>query len=142
MTKRERTNPTLRCLERIDFFRSCDARQLSQLLPNADVTDVPPGTTIAHAGSSVRQFIGIVDGYVETLDEHGQPTVLGPGDQIGARELLDDSVHPVTAVTLTRATLVAVFGPPFRWAAHDLDVDAALSRSTSSPAIHELAPVG
>ncbi len=141
MTKRSGINPTLRALAQIDLFRSCDADQLATLLPNADVIDVAAGTVIAEAGASAQQFVGIVDGYVEAVDEHGRTTVVGPRAQIGARELLDDRAHSVTFTARTGATLVVVFGPAFRWAAGDLGVAAALGRPTPSPAPLGLAPV-
>jgi CRP-like cAMP-binding protein len=141
MTKRSRTNPTLRALAQIDLFRSCNADQLAPLLPNADVIDVAVGTVIAEAGTAAQQFVGIVDGYVEALDEHGRMTVVGPGEQIGARELVDDRAHSVTVIARTAATLVVVFGPAFRWAAGDLGVAAALEGPTPSPASPELTSV-
>ena len=124
----------MRALAQIDLFRSCTADQLAALLPNADVIDVAAGTVIAEGGASAQQFVGIVDGYVEALDEHGRTTVVGPRGQIGARELLDDRAHSVTLAARTAATLVVVFGPAFRWAAGDLGVAAALERATPSPA--------
>ena len=141
MTQRSRTNPTLRALAQIDLFRSCDADQLATLLPNADVVDVAAGTVIAEAGTSARQFVGIVDGYVEAVDESGRTTVIGPRAQIGGLELLDDRAHSVTFTARTAATLVVVFGPAFRWAADDLGVAAALAPPTPSPASPDLTPV-
>lgn len=129
----------MRALAQIDLFQSCDADQLATLLPNADVIDV--GTVIVQVGTSAQQFVGIVDGYVEALDEHGQTTVVGPREQIGARDLLDDRAHSVTLTTRTAATLVVIFGPAFRWAAGDLGIAAALERASPSPASPELTPV-
>jgi CRP-like cAMP-binding protein len=131
----------MRALAQIDVFLSCDADQLAILQPNTDVIDVAAGTIIAQAGTSARQFVGIVDGYVEAVDESGRTTVLGPRTQLGARELLDDRAHSVTLTARTAATLVVVFGPAFRWAADDLGVAAALARPTPSPASPDLTPV-
>ena len=131
----------MRALAQIDLFRSCDADQLAVLLPNTDVIDVAAGTVIAQAGTSAQQFVGIVDGYVEAVDEHGRTSVMGPREQIGARELLDDRAHSATLTARTAATLVVVFGPAFRWAADDLGVAAALERPIPSPASPDLAPV-
>jgi len=141
MTKRARSNPTLRALAQIDLFRFCAAEQLATLLPNAGVIKVAAGTVIAQAGTSAQQFVGIVDGYVEAVDESGRTTVMGPRAQVGARELLDDRAHSVTFTARTAATLVVVFGPAFRWAAGDLGVAAALARPTPSPASPDLTSV-
>jgi CRP-like cAMP-binding protein len=131
----------MRVLAQIDLFRSCDADQLATLLPNADVIEVAAGTVIAQAGTSAQQFVGIVDGYVEAVDEHGRTTVMGPREQIGARELLDDRAHSVTLTARTATTLVVVFGPAFRWAAGDLGVAAAIERTNPSPASPDLTSV-
>jgi hypothetical protein len=66
---------------------------------------------------------------------------MGPREQIGARELLDDRVHSVTLTARTAATLVVVFGPAFRWSAGDLGVAAVLEQPTASPASTDLTPV-
>jgi hypothetical protein len=46
--------------------------------------------------------------------------VVGPGDQIGAGELLDHELHSATYTTSTTATLVVVFGRAFTAVARSL----------------------
>ena len=113
-------SPALGPLLGLSIFSTCTAADIRPLLADADVLTFPAATTIERKGIPARQLIGIVDGYLRAFDANGRPFVLGPGDQIGARELLDRDVHTATYTTSTTATLVVVFGRAFTALARSL----------------------
>jgi len=104
----------------VGLLEVCSEDHLRPLLASADLVTLPAGTLIERAGSTARQFVGIVEGYVRCVDGDGDAVVLGPGDHIGATELVEDRPHVRTTTTCTTATLVVVFGPAFRAAARSL----------------------
>ena len=121
----------LRLLAGLDVFRHCPHRALRGLLPNTDFVEVAAGTRLASAGASAAEFLGIIGGYVEAVDS-GESVLLGPGDQIGGRELVEHRVHGATYITLTPVLLLAVFGPAFRWSMRELPAAAAALRRALS----------
>lgn len=110
----------MKALEGLHLFRTCTRGQLTDLLPSTDVIAVAEGTVLDRAGAFSRQFVGIVDGFVEAIDASGRPAVLGPGDHYGAAELFDGLPHSATYTAITPCTLVVTFGPTFRAAARSL----------------------
>jgi hypothetical protein len=112
--------PALEALLGLSLFSTCKAADVRPLLADADVITFPAGTTIERKGIPARQLIGIVDGYLRGFDANGRPFVLGPGDQVGGRELLDRELHSATYTTSTTATLVVVFGRAFTAVARSL----------------------
>lgn len=105
---------TMFALANLDLLRGCPLDELTRLTRNSDLVDVTEGRIIDRAGTTARQLIGIVDGYVRATTPEGDSVILGPGAQFGAVELLDDRPHEMTYVAATRATVVATFGPAFR----------------------------
>lgn len=101
-------------LLRLSLFASWEAAGLAGLLSDTDIVHLPAMTILDRCNTPARQFVGILDGYVRATESNGRTFVLGPGDHIGARELLTDEVHDATYVATTAVTLVAVFGPTFR----------------------------
>jgi hypothetical protein len=115
----------------LSIFSTCTAADLRPLIADADLLTFPAGTTIERKGIPARQLIGIVDGYLRGFDANGRPFVLGPGDQVGGRELLDRELHGATYTTSTTATMVVVFGRAFTAVARSLpDV---VERARSAP---------
>lgn len=132
MRTRKRSNPNLPYLAQLPIFRSCTAKQLSALLRNTDIIDVPAGTVIDRSGTFAQQFVGIVDGYVGATDVDGNTRLLGCGDHIGAAELLHVRPHRATYTTTTASSLVVVFGPAFRVNARSLPLLLAPSNPVAS----------
>jgi CRP-like cAMP-binding protein len=127
------SNPTLQALTEIGIFSHCPMDQLEPMLANTDVLRFPPGEVLARAGARAAQFLGLIDGYVEVTDRNGSSMVIGPGDQIGGRELLEDARFSATYTTLTPANLVVVFAPVFRWTARrSAEVATALADPPAS----------
>jgi CRP-like cAMP-binding protein len=114
------TNSTSKALQRLTLFEACSSADLDALMGDVDLITVAAGTVIDRQGTTARQFIGIIEGYVRAADAEGTPFVLGPGDHIGAAELFADQPHAATFTTSTTATLAAVFGPKFRMVARSL----------------------
>jgi hypothetical protein len=113
-------SPAADALLGLSIFSTCTAAEIRPLLADADVLTFPAATTIERKGLPARQLIGIVDGYLRGFDANGRPFVLGPGEQIGARELLDHDLHGATYTTSTTATVVVVFGRTFTAVARSL----------------------
>jgi hypothetical protein len=109
MYRHRRDHPDIRALELIGLDAVLGRDELHQLARHTDVFGVPADTILARAGVAPRQFVVVLDGYVETAD----PAVLvgGPGSRIGGDELLDGALHDVTIRTRTACQLVVIFGP-------------------------------
>ena len=112
------------------------------MLPHADIVDVPAGDVLDRAGRPARQFIGILDGYVQRIDGDGRSTVMGRGQHFGAAELMQCAGHDATYVAVTASQLLVVFGPAFRAAIRNMPavVDKAIDEITLVPS-HELSAV-
>jgi CRP-like cAMP-binding protein len=111
MYRHRRARPDTRALELIGLDAVLDRDELDQLARHTDVFGVPADTILARAGAYPRQFIAVLDGYVETTDSDDGVRVGGPGSRIGGDELLDGALHDVTIRTRTACQLVVIFGP-------------------------------
>jgi len=88
--------------------------QLEVLARDTDVLRVTAGDVLARVGEVARQFIAVVDGYVEITDQYGNSSVAGGLTQIGATELVSGQQHTATVTTRSETTLVVIFGPAYR----------------------------
>jgi CRP-like cAMP-binding protein len=111
MYRHRRDRPDLRALELIGLDVVLDRDELHQLARHTDVFGVPADTILARAGDFPRQFVAVLDGYVEAADSATGVRVGGPGSRIGGDELLEGTVHDVTVRTRTACELVVIFGP-------------------------------
>lgn len=116
MTRLRRNNrPDTSALRLIGLDALLSREQLNHLAQHTDIVDVPADTVLARVGTSARQFVAVVDGYVDITDPTGASRTAGPGTHFGATELIEGSPFAVTVVACTAATLVVIFGPAFRW---------------------------
>ena len=76
---------------------------------------MPAGETLARAGHLPKQFIAVIDGYVDVATPIGHTSVAGPGTQLGAAELVDGHPFAATITTQSDSTLLVIFGPAYRW---------------------------
>src|SRR5262245_10219847 len=140
MYRHRRDRPDTRALELIGLDAVLDRDELRQLARHTDVFGVPADTTLARAGVHPRQFVAVLDGYVETAAPDTPVLVGGPGTRIGGDELLDGTTHDVTIRTRSACQLVVIFGPALRtviaMAARrgDLSKLAAQLRAEAQPA--------
>jgi CRP-like cAMP-binding protein len=88
--------------------------ELEQLARDADVIDVAAGEPLCRSGAPARQFIGILDGYVDVCDDDGNRRIAGPGTRIGGIEVLEARCHVETVVARSACRLVVIFGPALR----------------------------
>lgn len=116
----------------IGLLHDWGRNDLARLARDSDLVDLRAGTVIDRAGRLVRQVVGIVEGYVRASAPAGAELVLGPGEQFGATELLDDRPHAMTYTCQTNMTVVVTFGPAFRAIAAALPgvADAARTEAT------------
>lgn len=108
------TVDTRSALAGLHLLRHCPRAELDRLARDTDVVDLPADRVIDRVGRSAYQFVGIVDGYVRGRADDGREIVLGPGDHLGAVELVADRRHSMTFTTITPVTVLATFGPAFR----------------------------
>jgi CRP-like cAMP-binding protein len=111
MYRHRRDRPDIRALELIGLDAVLDEDELHELARHTDVFGVPADTILARAGAYPRQFVAVLDGYVETADSEDGVRVGGPGSRIGGDELIDGALHDVTVRTRTACQLVVIFGP-------------------------------
>jgi CRP-like cAMP-binding protein len=112
--------PDTTSLRQVAMFRLADERRLEQVAAHTDVVQVRAGRVVAQAGRPARQFLAVIDGEVGETEAESNSRPLGAGATIGARELLDGTVHPTTVTTLTDTTFVVIEGSAFRWSAHEI----------------------
>lgn len=103
-------------LRGVPSFRHADPRLLAQLAAHTDRLRLPPGRTLVRAGETARALIAIVAGEATVASRDGRLSVLRPGDEIGARELLRNQRHTATVVATGDIEVVVVNGPAVRWA--------------------------
>jgi CRP-like cAMP-binding protein len=104
---------------------------------------VPAGDVVDRAGRSARQFVGILDGYVQRLDQDGHASVIGRGQHFGAAELMQRADHTATYVAVTVTQLLVVFGPAFRAAVRQMpDVAERAIDEIAVVPVPELSPAG
>ena len=142
MNRYQRINPNRMALTRLDLFQSCSDEALAALLPHTDVITVEAGTVLDRSGRTARQFIGILAGYVESIDDDGRRSLLGAGEHFGATELIDAQPHRATYTAATLATVVAIFGPTFRSVASTLPLDVTAVSPAADPVVRTLSLVG
>jgi CRP-like cAMP-binding protein len=142
MRFKKHDQPAARGLAELELFHACDDEQLAALLPHADIVDVPEGDMIDRLGRPARQFVGILDGYVQRIDADGRATVMGRGQHFGASELMRRADHDATYVAVTASQLLVVFGPAFRAAIRQIPAvaDKAIDEIALVPS-HELSAV-
>jgi CRP-like cAMP-binding protein len=88
--------------------------QLCDLALHTDAIRVPAGEVLVRTGTMPRQFIAVVDGYVDVTDGRGDPSVSGPGTMLGVTELIAGSPQDVRVTTRCATTVVVIYGPAFR----------------------------
>jgi CRP-like cAMP-binding protein len=139
-----RSNTPADALLRLALFAGCSQTDIQGLLADTDLVSLPAATVIDRTGERARQFVGIVDGYVRRTDAAGQSIVLGPGDHIGARELLADVSHDATYEATTSVVLVSVFGPTFRSQLREIPelVERASAHGARRAVLDQPVPVG
>jgi CRP-like cAMP-binding protein len=84
-------------IEGLELFGGCRTAELRWIARHADEIDIAEGAQLGVAGSSVREFIVVVDG-VALVDEG---SVLIAGAHVGALELIGGRLHPSTIVAMT-----------------------------------------
>jgi CRP-like cAMP-binding protein len=115
MRTRSRNRPDTSALRQLGLDAVLTRRDLEQLAGNTDAIDVPAGEQLCRSGAPARQFIGILDGYVDVFDDDGNRRIAGPGTLIGGLDVLDGRIHDETVITRSACRLVVIFGPALRW---------------------------
>jgi CRP-like cAMP-binding protein len=114
MRTRNRNRPDTSALRQLGLDAVLDRRELDQLARDTDAIDVPAGEQLCRSGAPARQFIGILDGYVDVFDDAGNRRIAGPGTRIGGFDVLDGRCHDETVIARSACRLVVIFGPALR----------------------------
>jgi CRP-like cAMP-binding protein len=101
-------------------FDHYEPRALAPLAPYVDRLRPRPGTVLAHEGWMAREVLVVVAGEVEAARRGRSLRRFGPGEQVGAAELLCGAAHLATLVAGDDLEVVVVNGPAYRWAARSL----------------------
>ena len=87
------------------LFRGCRPSEVSWIARVADTLDIGAGSTLAREGSTVREFIVVVDGVAGGTNGDGQ-VLLGPGAYFGEMGLVDRRPHAMAIESLTDMRLL------------------------------------
>jgi CRP-like cAMP-binding protein len=111
MRTRKKNRPDTSALRQLGLDAVLSRLELEQLARDTDVIDVPAGEQLCRSGAPAREFIGILDGHVDLVDDDGNRRIAGPGTRIGGREVLDGRCHDETVIARSACRLVVIFGP-------------------------------
>jgi CRP-like cAMP-binding protein len=142
MRTRNRNRPDTSALRELGLDAVLTRRELEYLARDTDAIDVAAGEPLCRSGAPARQFIGIVDGYVDIVDDDGNRRIAGPGARIGGIEVLEGRCHVETAVARSACRLVVIFGPALRRAQPSGAVAAWLDAVATATATGQPALVG
>ena len=106
--RRRNNRPDTRALSYIGLDAVMSRRPLEKLALDTDVITVPRGALLARAGYFARQFVAVIDGHVDVIDNSGHTYVALPGTHIGGAELLHRRPHQATSVTRSECHLVVI----------------------------------
>jgi CRP-like cAMP-binding protein len=140
MRTRNRNRPDTTVLRQLGLDAVLTRRELEQLAGDTDAIDVSAGEQLCRSGTPARQFIAILDGYVDVFDDDGNRRIAGPGTRIGGFDVLDGGCHDETVIARSACRLVVIFGPALRRVRPSGAVAAWLDTAVAATA--ELALVG
>jgi hypothetical protein len=80
---RNKNKPDTSALRQLGLDAVLSRRELEQLARDTDAIDVPAGEQLSRSGNPAREFIAILDGYVDVFDDDGTRRIAGPGTRIG-----------------------------------------------------------
>ncbi len=113
---RRRMPSQVALLRQAPSLRHAEPRRLAWMAGHADRLRFPPGKTILTAGHAARELVVVLEGEAHAVHPDGRRTTLGPGTELGARELLAREATPHTVVASTTLDVLVINGPAVRWA--------------------------
>ena len=113
---RRRMPSQVALLRQAPSLRHAEERRLASMAGHADRLRFAPGTTILTAGHTARELVVVLEGEAHAVHPGGRRTTLGPGTELGARELLAREATPHTVVASTTLDVLVINGPAVRWA--------------------------
>jgi CRP-like cAMP-binding protein len=118
MYLRNKNRPDTTPLRRIGIDAAVGRDELEYLAFHTDIVDVPAGDVLCRAGQYPRQFVAVLDGYVDISGPSGAACISGPGTQIGGPELLSGRPHDEAVVARSDCRVLVIFGPALAAAAN------------------------
>jgi CRP-like cAMP-binding protein len=118
MYLRKKNRPDTTRLRLIGIDAAVGRDELEYLALHSDIVDVPAGEVLCLPGQHPRQFVAVLDGYVDISDPSGAASISGPGTQFGGTEVLRGQPYDETVVARSDCRVLVIFGPVLAAAAH------------------------
>lgn len=118
MYLRNKNRPDTTPLRLIGIDAAVGRDELEYLALHTDIVDVQAGEVLCRPGQYARQFVAVLDGYVDISDPSGSACISGPGTQIGGTELLSGQPHEEAVVARSDCRVLVIFGPALAAAAN------------------------
>jgi CRP-like cAMP-binding protein len=99
-----RTPPVVHRLSDSALFGMCDRQERQRVDRIGTQVRRPAGAVLVHTGTVARQFIVVLEGTVTACHGDGVE-VLGAGSAIGAREIIQRTLHTATIAAETPVVL-------------------------------------
>jgi hypothetical protein len=115
-----RRHPKPSPLAGVPPFDRYGPKALAPLDPHVDWVRPRSGTVLANEGWMVREVLVVLAGDVWATRRGRRLRHFGPGEQIGAAELLCEAPHLATLVAGDDLEVLVVNAPAYRWAARTL----------------------
>jgi CRP-like cAMP-binding protein len=105
---RLRKDVKIELIRRVPLFERCSKGELQEVAAVADEIDLPEGRVLTRQGEPGREFLVLVDGSAEVVQDGRTINQLGKGDFLGEIALLSDRPRTatVTATSPVRALVV------------------------------------
>jgi CRP-like cAMP-binding protein len=118
MYLRKKHRPDTTALRLTGIDAAVGREELEYLALNTDIVDVPAGEVLCRAGDYPRQFVAVLDGYVDIASPSGSVRISGPGTQIGGTELLSRQPHEEAVIARSDCRVLVIFAPALAAAAN------------------------
>jgi CRP-like cAMP-binding protein len=109
----------LQLIRRLPLFSGWPKRHLEQVATLADEIDLPAGRSLTTEGASGKEFLILVDGIADVVQDGEIVNKLGPGDFLGEIALVTGAPRTATVVTRSPAKLLVMNAAAFRTLLHD-----------------------
>lgn len=118
-------------LKRVPLFAGLSKDELAEVASLADELELPDARDLTHEGESGREFLVMVEGTADVLQDGNVVNELGPGDFLGEVALVTGEPRTATVRTHGPSRLLVMSAPAFRTLMHDVSsidekVNAAL----------------
>ena len=108
----------LQLIRRLPLFAGWPKSDLEQVAALADEVDLPAGRALTTEGASGKEFVILVEGIADVVQDGEVVNKLGPGDFLGEIALVTGQPRTATVVTRSQAKLLVMNAAAFRSLLH------------------------